>query len=342
MKLTPIIQKAINTATRLHHGQIRKTDNTLPYIVHPFSVAWIVSQYTDDENTITAALLHDVLEDVVGYSAEDMRRDFGEKITSIVQEVSEDKDPSKENNDPAVWMTRKLGYITHLRSASSEAMLVCAADKIHNLRSLVAAHQLQGDAMWAKFNSPSHLRLWFYKEVLDILKERFPSEIVNELEVAYSEARTQLITPFFAVFVVREADFEFDAFLINPSNTSYARVHTMTGGFAGDDNGVLETSKPISEKGQLLSHSALKLETSDLGDLDFNVWYCLDLFVGETDKSIKLSFSLPKYWFNYEKEATLIPLLNRTGMVIELSPREKTIEDESKGLNLAGGYTKTS
>lgn len=189
MKLTPIIQKAINTATRLHHGQTRKTDNTLPYIVHPFSVAWIVSQYTDDENTITAALLHDVLEDVAGYSAEDMRRDFGEKITSIVQEVSEDKDPNKENNDPIVWMTRKLGYITHLRSASTEAMLVCAADKIHNLRSMVTAHQLQGDAMWERFNAPADKQLWFYEQVTLTLQERLTGNILAELQDALSKTQ---------------------------------------------------------------------------------------------------------------------------------------------------------
>ena len=48
---TSHIQKAINKAADLHRGQIRKGDG-LPYIVHPFSVALILSNYTDDEDII--------------------------------------------------------------------------------------------------------------------------------------------------------------------------------------------------------------------------------------------------------------------------------------------------
>jgi (p)ppGpp synthase/HD superfamily hydrolase len=53
-------------ACRLHLNQVRKADEGLPYISHPFSVAWILSSYTDDEDTIKAGLLHDILEDVPG------------------------------------------------------------------------------------------------------------------------------------------------------------------------------------------------------------------------------------------------------------------------------------
>ncbi|HMB46137.1 MAG TPA: hypothetical protein VKL21_09970 [Candidatus Methanoperedens sp.] len=42
VKLTPIIQKAINIASEKHLGQKRKADG-LPYIVHPFAVAWLLS-----------------------------------------------------------------------------------------------------------------------------------------------------------------------------------------------------------------------------------------------------------------------------------------------------------
>jgi len=50
MKLTQKIQQAINLASRLHLGQVRKGDSGLPYISHPFSVAWILSNYTEDED----------------------------------------------------------------------------------------------------------------------------------------------------------------------------------------------------------------------------------------------------------------------------------------------------
>ena len=53
-------------ACRLHLNQVRKADEGLPYISRLFSVAWILSSYTDDEDTIIAGLLHDILEDVPG------------------------------------------------------------------------------------------------------------------------------------------------------------------------------------------------------------------------------------------------------------------------------------
>ena len=59
--LTPKIQKAINTATTLHKDQKRK-GGEYPYAVHLFSVAWILKDYTEDEDVIVASLLHDVLE----------------------------------------------------------------------------------------------------------------------------------------------------------------------------------------------------------------------------------------------------------------------------------------
>lgn len=65
MRLTSKIEKAINFAAQKHLGQIRKGDG-LPYIVHPFGVAWILSGYSTDEDVIVAGLLHDVLEDVNG------------------------------------------------------------------------------------------------------------------------------------------------------------------------------------------------------------------------------------------------------------------------------------
>ena len=98
MEITPKIQKAINMASQLHIGQTRKGGPDLPFIVHPFSVAWILANYTDNEDIIVAGLLHDVLEDVRGYKFDNLKNDFGEKIAKIVKEVSEDKDPDIQEN----------------------------------------------------------------------------------------------------------------------------------------------------------------------------------------------------------------------------------------------------
>ncbi len=186
VKLTPKIQKAINEASEKHEGQLRKADG-LPYIVHPFAVAWILSNYTDDEDIIAAGLLHDTLEDVAGYRFDDIKKDFGDRVANIVKEVSEDKDPNIKTNEKATWKDRKTKYLKHLQVASREAMLVSAADKIHNLSSLLDAYKEQGDAVWDKFNATPEEIIWFNGDVLRILRTRMGVELVRELERIYKQ-----------------------------------------------------------------------------------------------------------------------------------------------------------
>lgn len=193
MKLTQKIQQAINLASRLHLGQVRKGDSGLPYISHPFSVAWILSNYTEDEDIIVAGILHDVLEDVKGYYYDDMVRDFGERVAQIVKGVSEDKDPNIESDEKATWEERKSKYLANLKNDSDEALMVCAADKIHNLQSMISAYQEKGDALWDNFNSPKEKKLWLYQEILKFMKGRLNNLIVNELEEVYGQAEAILL-----------------------------------------------------------------------------------------------------------------------------------------------------
>lgn len=184
--LTPKIQKAINLASEKHSGQLRKADG-LPYIVHPFAVAWILSNYTDDEDVIAAGLLHDTLEDVAGYRFDDIKKEFGEEVANIVKEVSEDKDPNIITDEKATWKERKTKYLKHLKIASREAMIVSAADKIHNLSSLLDVYKEQGGAVWKEFNATPEEIIWFNGEVLRILRTRMDGELVGELERIYEQ-----------------------------------------------------------------------------------------------------------------------------------------------------------
>ena len=188
MKLTPKIQQAIIKAAILHSDQVRKEGN-FPFIIHPYSVAAILSNYTDNEDIIIAGLLHDVLEDVPGYSESDMRRDFGDKITEIVKGVSEDKDPNNKSNEKESWQYRKNKYLEGLKNDSQESLMVCAADKIHNLSSMTEAYKEKGAVAFVNFNSSIEQRMEFHKNVLKILKERLENNIVFELEKKQKEAK---------------------------------------------------------------------------------------------------------------------------------------------------------
>lgn len=190
--LTTRLQKAIDTACRLHLNQVRKADKDLPYISHPFSVAWILSRYTRDEVVIIAALLHDVLEDVPNYRYNDLEKDFGAEVAKVVRELSEDKDPSEKHGNRATWHYRKKKYLEELARHGEKTLMVCAADKMHNVRTMIASYERLGEDLWTKFNAPADRKIWFYEEILKVLRRRLDNPIVKDYEKALMELRNVL------------------------------------------------------------------------------------------------------------------------------------------------------
>src|SRR3989344_2450091 len=174
MNFTLNIQKAINLAALKHKDQKRKSDG-LPYIVHLFSVMLILSQHTDNEDVLVAALLHDSLEDT-DYTPQELEQDFGPGVLKIVLEVTEPK--KAEDGSKLPWRTSKDAYFAGLEKASKEALMVAAADKIHNMNSISKAYLEQGDPLWLKFSSPKEQQLWFYEQSFDIIKSKLNHPIL--------------------------------------------------------------------------------------------------------------------------------------------------------------------
>ena len=153
MFLTERIDRAIERATVLHGEQKRKISG-VPYIVHPYAVAFLLAHFIDDEDVIIAGLLHDVLEDVPGYTEEMLREEFGERVAAIVAEVTEDFSIEEKENHALrkdSWRGRKEQYLENLKNDSREALLVAAADKVHNMRSLLDGHRQGGEQVLASF-----------------------------------------------------------------------------------------------------------------------------------------------------------------------------------------------
>lgn len=176
------VNLALKVASKAHRDQMRK-DTDIPYISHLVAVGMIIGEYTTDEDAVVAGILHDVLEDVRPsiYSEADMRDDFGDKITDIVKDVSEDK-VAGEPEKP--WIERKKGYLTHLDSlANVEPMIVSTADKIHNLTDMLDEYERVGDELWGKFNASKDDELWFYKSFLEIIQKKgIPEKMKADLE----------------------------------------------------------------------------------------------------------------------------------------------------------------
>lgn len=195
MFLTPRIEKAIVRATVLHQGQQRKVSG-VPYIVHPFSVAFLLAHYLDDEDVIIAGLLHDTLEDVPTYTEVMLREEFGERVCAIVVEVTEDYTQA-EKEDQSIrgrtWRARKEKYLANLENDSREALLVATADKIHNMRNALDEHVLYGDGVWEKFKRNVENIVWFYTEAARVITERLEHPLVDEMNRVLMEL--QAIAP---------------------------------------------------------------------------------------------------------------------------------------------------
>jgi len=197
LKLTPKIERAIAIANTLHKNQYRKGYGAIVfYISHPLKVAEILSKYDADENTIIAGLLHDTIEDTK-YTLEELENDFGKEVKKIVSEVTEDINLKKEKGGVASWEERKKKKLEHLKKSSFSATMVCCADHIDNLQSLIGIYEREDganpffvkDHNPFKFNAPMERQMWFHREILAILKNKLKNSIVDDLEKVYVEAK---------------------------------------------------------------------------------------------------------------------------------------------------------
>lgn len=112
-------------------NQRRKDKDATPYINHPLAVAKLLSDHgVTDQDTIFAALLHDVIEDTET-TFEELVVLFGQSVANMVMEVTDDKSLPKDE--------RKRLQVETAGSKSLGARLVKIADRIHNLQSMIDA-----------------------------------------------------------------------------------------------------------------------------------------------------------------------------------------------------------
>ncbi len=167
--------EALAYAAAVHDGQLRK-GTAIPYLSHLLAVAALVVEDGGSAMEIAAALLHDAAEDHGGHARlADIERRFGAAIAGIVGECSDTLEVVKEP-----WRERKQRYLDHLVHASSGAVRVSLADKVANLRTIVADYHELGEALWRRFDGDAD-PLWYYRGVLAVLRERSDSPLVGEL-----------------------------------------------------------------------------------------------------------------------------------------------------------------
>ena len=128
---TKLIQKAYNYAVKEHGEQKRKSGE--PYIIHPVNVAYTIAELGLDEQTICAALLHDVVEDTEATN-EDLRNEFGTEIAEMVDGVTKLRKiqyATIEENQVENYRKMFLAMGKDIR-----VIIIKLADRLHNMRTL--------------------------------------------------------------------------------------------------------------------------------------------------------------------------------------------------------------
>ena len=135
------INEAYKFAEKCHSGQLRKTGD--PYIIHPVFTAIYLSNMKMDWQTISAALMHDVIEDC-GVTFEEIEKLFGREVAGLVDgvtklptlKISSKKANFSLNNEISRAATiRKLLIST---SEDARVILIKLADRLHNMETLHA------------------------------------------------------------------------------------------------------------------------------------------------------------------------------------------------------------
>lgn len=181
------VEQAIRAATILHKDQARK-GIPYPYVSHPVAMAFLLTDYTDDEDVIISALLHDTLEDTP-YTTDELERDFGPRVRDIVEGVThvafgQGKDLSSKE------LAER--YIQALERAPRESLLVSIADKIHNMRSTVETYLDRPDDFLKDFTEKLEDRRAKYERLRLYFNDHLEHAILKEFNAVHDEYRAFL------------------------------------------------------------------------------------------------------------------------------------------------------
>jgi RelA/SpoT family (p)ppGpp synthetase len=180
-----LLKKAYAFSFRAHADQLRASGEG--YFLHCLAVAVILTELKLDAATVTAALLHDTLEDT-GVGGEELRREFGSEVADMVEGVTKinschfaDSESAQAEN----W--RKM-----LRAISKDirVILIKLADRLHNLRTirhLLSARQRAVATETLNFYAPFAQRLGIYRWKSEMEDLSFAVIMPDEYRTLYEQ-----------------------------------------------------------------------------------------------------------------------------------------------------------
>ena len=173
---TSLLDRAITFAVKAHQGMERKGKG-FPYIVHPMEAVCIVATMTNDQELLAAAALHDVIEDT-DTTAEDLKKEFGERVAMLVEAESDDKTGGSKAE---TWHQRKQDTLDRLRNADLDIKIVALGDKLSNMRAIAHDYAVLGDELWNRFTvkDPAE-HAWRYHALAEALNDLSDTDAYKE------------------------------------------------------------------------------------------------------------------------------------------------------------------
>jgi len=173
----------------------------IPYISHLMNVMKILCEEGCSAEIVIAGILHDVVEDTP-VNVNEVKERFGEKVARLVVKASEqdklDDAEARKKDKETPWFERKQKTIEHLNNEPDPYyLLVSAADKLDNIRSIRYDYEKIGDALWSRFNAGKDQIGWYYTEIGKALNRqgnniggplhRISTMLLQELKIVFPQ-----------------------------------------------------------------------------------------------------------------------------------------------------------
>jgi (p)ppGpp synthase/HD superfamily hydrolase len=177
-----VIRDALEVASRAHAGQTRNGSGGMAYIHHPVAVAETLAEAGYGDETVAAALLHDVVEDS-DLGTEYLRERFGDGVADLVEALTDD-----EEIEP--YERRKDAHRRKVEEAGGDALAIYGADKLSNISVVRRTYAEQGERVGDEFKAPLDVKEAVWRADLEMLRREAPElPFLDELEAELDALR---------------------------------------------------------------------------------------------------------------------------------------------------------
>ena len=205
-----LIEKAFNIANKAHWNMRRKSGE--PYIIHPISVAKIVNQEIGlGAKSIATALLHDVVEDT-DYSIEDVTKDFGPKIASLIDGLTKISGTYNKGTSSSMQAENFRRMLLTL-SDDLRVILIKIADRLHNMRTLDSMPEnkkmkVAGETIFLYAPLANRIGLYAIKSELEDLSFKYRQPVIYEeisSKMKHGEKKYYALINKFSLPIIKQA-----------------------------------------------------------------------------------------------------------------------------------------